>query len=71
MGRRVTTVVKVFLVEGGSAVGEMPDGVPITVHRAPQHVAAQSLFMEVIGGVESDRFLRAQTCTGFGDDFGE
>lgn len=68
-GRRVTTVVKVLKLEGGSVVGEMPDGAGITVKQAPSHVAAQSTFMEVIGIVESDRFLRAETCTSFGDNF--
>lgn len=71
LGKRVTTVVKVLQVEGGNVVGELPDGAPITVHRAPQHVAAQSMFVEVVGVVESDRFLRAQICTGFGDNFGK
>lgn len=71
VGRRVTTVVKVLRMEGGNVVGELPDGAPIKVHRAPQHVAAQSMFVEVIGVVESNHSLRAQTCTGFGDDFGE
>lgn len=71
IGRKVTTVVKVWRVEGGNVFGELPDGTPITVHRAPQHVAAQSMFMEVIGVVESERFLRAQICTGFGDNFGK
>lgn len=70
-GRRVTTVVKVLKLEGGSVVGEMPDGAGITVKQAPSHVAAQSTFMEVIGIVESDRFLRAETCTSFGDNFGK
>lgn len=70
-GRRVTTVVKVVKIEGGSVVGEMPGGATITVTQAPQHIAAQAAFMEVIGVVESDRFLRAETCTSFGDNFGE
>ncbi|XP_024367445.1 replication protein A 14 kDa subunit isoform X2 [Physcomitrium patens] len=69
MGRRVTTVVKVARTEGGNVVGELPDGAPITVKQAPQHVAAQSQFMEVIGVVEGDRSLRAETCTSFGDNF--
>lgn len=71
MGRRVTTVVKVARTEGGNVVGELPDGAPITVKQAPQHVAAQSQFMEVIGVVEGDRSLRAETCTSFGDNFGK
>lgn len=71
MGRRVTTVIKVKRVEKGKVVGELPDGVPITVHKVPQHIAAQSMFVEVVGVVESDRLLKAQTCTGFGDSFGK
>lgn len=71
MGRRVTTVIKVRRVEKGKVVGELPDGVLITVHKIPQHIAAQSMFVEVVGVVESDRLLRAQTCTGFGDNFGK
>ena len=71
MGRRVTTVVKVTRVEAGNVVGELPDGAPITVRQAPQHVAAQSQFVEVIGIVEGDRMMRAETCTSFGDNFGK
>ena len=71
MGRRVTTVVKVGRVEAGNVVGELPDGAPITVRQASQHVATQSQFMEVIGVVESDRSMRAETCTSFGNNFGK
>ena len=71
MGRRVTTVVKVTRVEGGNVMGELPDGVPITVRQAPQHVAAQAQFVEVIGVVEGDQMLRVETLTSFGDNFGK
>lgn len=61
---------KVVRAESGNVVGGMPDGAVVTVKGASEEVAAQSTFMEVIGVVESDCSLRAETCTSFGDNFG-
>lgn len=71
VGRRVTTVIKVSRNEGGTLVGDAPDGIQITVRQVPPHAATSSVFVEVIGVVENDHSLRAEVCTSFGDNFGE
>lgn len=69
VGRRVTTVVKVLRTEGGTLVGQAPDGLQVSVRQAP-HSGDASQFVEVIGVVEGDNSMRAEICTNFGDKFG-
>ncbi|KAH7414833.1 hypothetical protein KP509_14G013100 [Ceratopteris richardii] len=69
-GRRVRCVLKVVRAEGNSSLsGLTSDGLHISVKQVPS-VASLSQFVEVIGVVDSDRSLRAEICTNFGDTFG-
>jgi replication factor A3 len=70
LGRRVTTVVKVFRSDGADLVGQAPDGTSITVRKAASSSITSSHFVEVVGVVEGESALRAEICTNFGDAFG-
>ncbi|MCO5557584.1 hypothetical protein L7F22_011150 [Adiantum nelumboides] len=68
-GRRVRCVVKVVRAEGNSAfAGLTSDGMHISVKQTSP-IASLSQFVEVIGVTDSDRSLRAEICTNFGDNF--
>jgi len=69
LGRRVTTVVKVFRSDGADLVGQAPDGISITVRKAASSSITLSHFVEVVGVVEGESALRAEICTNFGDAF--
>ncbi|KAI5083936.1 hypothetical protein GOP47_0000105 [Adiantum capillus-veneris] len=69
VGRRVRCVVKVVRAEGNSAfAGLTSDSMHISIKQASP-ISSLSQFVEVIGVVDSDRSLRAEICTNFGDNF--
>lgn len=69
VGRRVRAVVKIMGIEGGGVVGQSTDGHQLMI-KGSQPSYPLSNFIEVIGVAESDRSIRAEICTDFGDNFG-
>eukprot|EP01018_Ginkgo_biloba_P006777 Gb_36734 [translate_table: standard] len=69
IGRRVRCVLNVVRSDGGILLGQTSDGQQISVKQAPPAISL-SQFVEVIGVAETDRTIRAETCTNFGDKFG-
>ena len=70
-GRRVRCVLKVLREEGSSAfVGHTSDGMQLTVKHS-SGASPLSQFVEVIGVADSDRSLRADIVTCFGNNFGK
>ena len=70
LGRRVRTVVQVQHNEGGVLLGLSTDGHQLTIRGAsgapePPH------YIEVIGIADSSLSIRAESCTDFGENFGE
>ncbi|KAH7314896.1 hypothetical protein KP509_21G026100 [Ceratopteris richardii] len=68
-GRRVRCVLKLVRAEGNSAFsGLTSDGMHVSVKQVPS-ATSLSQYVEVIGVVDSDRSIRAEMCTNFGDNF--
>ena len=68
VGRRVRAVVQVVRSDSGGVIGKSTDEKQITVKGMPP--GALEKFVEVIGIADSDRSIRAEIWTNFGDSIG-
>ncbi|XP_028795572.1 replication protein A 14 kDa subunit B-like [Neltuma alba] len=65
VGRRVRAVVQVVRSDAGGIIGKLTDEKQIVVRGV--HPGALANFVEVIGIADSDRSIRAEIWTNFGD----
>lgn len=72
VGRRVRTVIQVVRSEGVLVIGRSPDEKQIIVKVSPDSPLPSPLtaFVEVIGIVNSDKSIKAELWTNFGDEIG-
>ncbi|XP_050907743.1 replication protein A 14 kDa subunit B-like [Lathyrus oleraceus] len=70
VGRRVRTVIQVVRSEGLVVIGKSPDEKQIFVKVSPDSPLPSPLtaFVEVIGIVNSDKSIKAELWTNFGDE---
>lgn len=69
VGRRVRTVMQVVRSDGVAVIGKSPDEKQMVV-KGSAPPAPLTSFVEVIGIVNSDKSIRAETWTNFGDAIG-
>lgn len=72
VGRRVRTVIQVVRSDGAVVIGKSPDEKQIIVKTSPDSPLPSPLtaFVEVIGIVSSDKSIKAELWTNFGDEIG-
>ncbi|CAK8544087.1 unnamed protein product [Lathyrus sativus] len=70
VGRRVRTVIQVVRSEGVLVIGKSPDEKQITVKTSPDSPLPDpfTAFVEVVGIVSSDKSIKAELWTNFGDE---
>ncbi|KAF5750521.1 replication protein A 14 kDa subunit B-like [Tripterygium wilfordii] len=68
VGRRVRTVIQVLQSERGAVFGKSTDNLELVVKGSPSSIPL-STFVEVIGIADSEKSIRADIWTNFGDTF--
>ncbi|XP_058740771.1 replication protein A 14 kDa subunit B-like [Vicia villosa] len=70
VGRRVRTVIQVMRSDGVVVIGKSPDEKQIIVKTSPDSPlpSPHTGFVEVIGIVSSDKSIKAELWTNFGDE---
>lgn len=68
VGRRVRTVMQVVRSDALAVIGKSPDEKQLIVKGSPP--APLTSFVEVIGIVNSDKSIKAELWTNFGDEIG-
>ena len=69
VGKRVRVVMQVVRSDGVAVIGKSTDEKQLVVKGSPPP-APLTTFVEVIGFVDSDKSIRAETWTNFGDAIG-
>ena len=69
VGRRVRAVMQVVRSDGGSVIGRSTDERQLVVKGLPPPSPLTN-FVEVIGAADSDKSIRAEIWTNFGEAFG-
>lgn len=69
VGRRVRAVMQVVRSDGAVVIGKSTDDKQLVVKGSPPP-APLTTFVEVIGIVDSDKSIRAEMWTNFGDSIG-
>ena len=69
VGRRVRAVIQAIQPDAGGVTGKSTDDHQLVVKGSPPPFRLTN-FVEVIGIADSDRSIRAETWTNFGDTFG-
>lgn len=70
IGRRVRTVVQVIRSDGGGVTGKSTDDHQLAI-KGPVPPFPLTNFVEIIGIADSDKSIRAEIFTNFGDSFGK
>lgn len=68
VGRRVRAVIQVLQSDGGVVMGKSTDENQIVVKGSPP--APLSKFVEIVGIADSEKSIRAEVWSNFGDSFG-
>ncbi|KAE9585376.1 putative replication factor A protein [Lupinus albus] len=66
VGRKVRAVMQVIRSDGGAVIGKSTDEKQLVVKGSPPSVPLTN-FVEVIGIVDNEKCIRAETWTNFGD----